>query len=111
MMPRDVSTRWNSTFDMVDFAIDYQPAIDTITGNRDMKMRSLELDAAEWAIAKELRDTLKACIRIFHLSSSFHLIFSSDIQARHPFLFAQYPEYQHRHSCDGSHRRTPRHIR
>ena len=44
-MPRDVSTRWNSTFDMVDFTIDYQPAIDVITGNRDMKMRSLELDA------------------------------------------------------------------
>ena len=61
MMPRDVSTRWNSTFDMVDFAIDYQPAIDVITGNRDMKMRSLELDAPEWAIAKEIRDTLKVC--------------------------------------------------
>jgi hypothetical protein len=62
MMPRDVSTRWNSTFDMVDFAIDYQSAIDAITGNRDMKMRNLELDAPEWAIAKELRDTLTVCV-------------------------------------------------
>ena len=66
-MPRDVSTRWNSTFDMVDFAIDYQPAIDVITGNRDMKMQSLELDAPEWAIAKEIRDTLKVCVRISQL--------------------------------------------
>ena len=93
MMPRDVSMRWNSTFDMVDFAIDYQPAIDAITSNRDMKMRSLELDTPEWAIAKELRDTLKACVRVFHLSSSFHLIFPSDIQAWYPFLFTQYPQY------------------
>lgn len=62
MMPRDVSTRWNSTFDMVNFAIDYQTAIDAITGNHDMKMRNLELDAPEWEIAKELRDTLKVCI-------------------------------------------------
>ena len=56
---------------MIDFAIDYQPAIDAITGNRDMKMRSLELDTLEWAIAKELRDTLKVRVRNFHLSSSF----------------------------------------
>ena len=64
---------------MVDFAIDYKLAIDAITGNRDMKMRSLKLDAAEWAIAKELRDTLRASFRIFHRLSSFQLIFSSDI--------------------------------
>lgn len=64
MMPRDVSTRWNSTFDMIDFAVDYQEAIDAITGNRDMKMRKLELDATEWVIASELRDTLKACTSI-----------------------------------------------
>jgi len=53
MMPRDVSTCRNSTFDMVDFTIDYQPAIDAITGNRDMKMRSFELDPSG-VIAKEL---------------------------------------------------------
>ena len=53
MMPRDVSTCWNSTFDMVDFTIDYQPVIDAITGNRDMKMQSFELDASKWVIAKE----------------------------------------------------------
>ena len=47
---------------MVDFAINYQPAIDAVTGNRDMRMRSLELDAPEWVIAKEIRDTLKVCV-------------------------------------------------
>ncbi|KAJ3513591.1 hypothetical protein NLJ89_g2860 [Agrocybe chaxingu] len=58
MMPRDVSTRWNSTFDMVDFALDYKPAINAITAKREMKMRQYELDNKEWTIAKELRDIL-----------------------------------------------------
>ncbi|KAF8867746.1 hypothetical protein BD779DRAFT_1417179, partial [Infundibulicybe gibba] len=34
MMPRDVSTRWNSTFDMLVFALDYQKALDDICGNQ-----------------------------------------------------------------------------
>ena len=59
MMPRDVSTRWNSTYDMLDFALQYRVAIDSITGDRDMKMRDLELDAREWKLAGQLRDTLK----------------------------------------------------
>jgi hypothetical protein len=31
MMPRDVSTRWNSMFDMLNFAYKYRDAIDSIT--------------------------------------------------------------------------------
>ena len=61
MMPRDVPTRWNSTFDMLDFAIDYRAAIDTITSNRELNLRKYELDDDEWVIAENLRDTLKVC--------------------------------------------------
>jgi len=59
MMPRDVATRWNSTFDMLDFAIDYRAAIDDMTSIRDLRKYELEND--EWDTAVNLRDTLKAC--------------------------------------------------
>lgn len=60
MMPRDVSTRWNSTFDMLDFALTYRVAIDEITSNRDLNLRKHELEDEEWEIAERLRDSLKA---------------------------------------------------
>ena len=61
MMPRDVSTRWNSTFDMLKFAIEYRLAIDTITAEHDMKLRNYELGKEEWKVAEELCDVLKVC--------------------------------------------------
>ena len=44
---------------MLCFAIEYQAALNTITGERVMKLREYELTAAEWAIAIQLRDLLK----------------------------------------------------
>ena len=59
MMPRDVKTQWNSTFDMLDFAVEHIPAIDMITGDHDMKLRQYELSEDDRAIASQLRDVLK----------------------------------------------------
>jgi hypothetical protein len=64
MMPRDISTRWNSTFDMLEFAIKYRPAIDAITAARDFGLRQCELVPAEWKIASELQDVLKVSIHL-----------------------------------------------
>jgi hypothetical protein len=61
MMPRDVSTRWNSTFDMLDFALKYRVPIDEITSNRDLNLRKYELRDEEWVVAQNLCDTLKVC--------------------------------------------------
>ena len=59
IMPRDVSTRWNSTYEMLKFAYSYRPAIDNITGDRAMKLRDYELLESEWETVKQLRDSLK----------------------------------------------------
>ena len=60
-MPRDVTTRWNSTYDMLVFAIEYRKALDVITSERDMKLRSYELSQDEWDIATHLCEVLKVC--------------------------------------------------
>ena len=39
MIPHDVATQWNLTFDMLDFAVEHITAISTITANCDMKLR------------------------------------------------------------------------
>ena len=60
-MPCDVSTRWNSTYDMLSFAIEYCEAIESMTADRKNDLRKFELAEEEWVIAEEVCDTLKAC--------------------------------------------------
>ncbi|KAG2085761.1 uncharacterized protein F5147DRAFT_527794, partial [Suillus discolor] len=35
-MPRDVSTRWNSTYDMLEYAVSHRKAIDAVTQRREL---------------------------------------------------------------------------
>lgn len=59
MMPRDVTTHWDSTFDMLDFTIDYRLALVKVTDDHDMNLRKFELDEEDWKIATYLCDVLK----------------------------------------------------
>jgi len=61
MIPRDVATRWNSTFDMLKFAVKFRPAIDEITAEHEMKLWEYELMEREWTIVGQLHDVLKVC--------------------------------------------------
>jgi hypothetical protein len=47
MMPWDVSMRWNLTFNMLKFAIEYCLAIDTIIAGHDMKLHNYKLGKEE----------------------------------------------------------------
>ncbi|TFY55495.1 hypothetical protein EVJ58_g8214 [Rhodofomes roseus] len=59
-LPRDVRTRWNSTFRMLDVALEYRAAIDKMTEAQANNLRRWELDEREWTIAAQLRDVLQA---------------------------------------------------
>lgn len=59
MMPRDVATRWNSTYEMLSFAYTYRAAYNEITSNRDMKMRNYELADSDWKVVNDLASVLK----------------------------------------------------
>ncbi|RDB18248.1 hypothetical protein Hypma_000607 [Hypsizygus marmoreus] len=54
MMPRDVATRWNSTYDMLVFALDYKPMLNSLTDMRAMKLEKYDMQDNEWEIAAQL---------------------------------------------------------
>lgn len=94
IIPRDVRTRWNATYDMLEFAYQYKKAINKITDIRDMKLRAYEINAHEWEIVRQLRDLLKVSKFSFLLAvrsslcSSLRLRFS---RTRHCSFHAAAP--------------------
>jgi hypothetical protein len=61
MIPCDVSTRWNSTYDMLSFILEHKAAIIKMTGEQEMKLRKYKLDKREWDLIDQLCKALKAC--------------------------------------------------
>ncbi|KIJ15695.1 hypothetical protein PAXINDRAFT_11295 [Paxillus involutus ATCC 200175] len=59
IMPCDVSTQWNSTFDMLEFALEYRWGIDMITDKWKLGLGVYKLQEHKWTLIKQLRDILK----------------------------------------------------
>lgn len=59
MIPRDCVTRWNSSFDMANFVLEYQVPIDDITDKRRLGLTAYALDEHEWELLCQLQDVLK----------------------------------------------------
>ena len=59
LIPRDVKTRWNSTYDMLKVTLQYRLAIDDITGNKTLKLRKYKSDDDDWEIISDLIRVLK----------------------------------------------------
>ena len=75
MMPQDVSMWWNSTFDMLEFTIQYRVAINAMTAVWEFNLRKYELAPTEWNTAVELRDVLKVSnLPLLSLACSHHFI-------------------------------------
>lgn len=89
-MPRDVSTRWNSTFDMLNFAIRYRVAIDAMTAVRGFDLRKYELVSTEWDIAAELCEVLKVSNPLLPLFTLVHAILSRFSRTQPYFFLVTY---------------------
>jgi len=50
LMPRDVATGWNSTLDLLEYALKHHKAIDLVTQWCELGLRDLELTDEEWAV-------------------------------------------------------------
>jgi len=70
-MPRNDTTCWNSTYDMLKFAIEYCEALESITGNQKMKLRQYKLTEEDWQIATQPCDILK--VRYYALLCNYLL--------------------------------------
>jgi len=71
LIPCDVKTRWNSTYDMLKMAIQYRCAIDDLTADKSMKLRQFKLDDNDWVIIEDLLSVLKVQSIYFYDQSLF----------------------------------------
>ena len=74
-MPRDIATRWNSTFDLLEFALKHCKAVDLLTQQCELGLRKFELCDNEWVIVEQLHSVLKlsnmlSCL-VKHIQTQF----------------------------------------
>ena len=72
-MPHDMSTCWNSTYDMLKFTLEYCAALNTMTANWDMKLCQFELSKKEWAMASDLCKALQVHPLSLHVCQLINL--------------------------------------
>ena len=101
-MPQDVATQWNSTYDMLNFTLEFQDAPDAITSDNEMKLQKYEMDKEEWEIAQQLRNVLKVSLSLanliqFNLKCCLLGLQRCDLV----FLMRWDPESGNCHSCYG----------
>jgi hypothetical protein len=101
-MPRDVTTRWNSTFDMLDFAFAHRKALDLMTQDRENGLREYEMSEEEWEIVRQLRDALKVSAVQTGLAVSV-LTVRADFQRRYLVLLSRHSQPRHSHPGYGPH--------
>ncbi|KIK72440.1 hypothetical protein PAXRUDRAFT_180663, partial [Paxillus rubicundulus Ve08.2h10] len=68
-MPRDVATRWNLTFDMLEYALKHRRAVDVVTQQHELGLRKFELSDNEWLVIEQLYSILKDATLFFSRST------------------------------------------
>ena len=52
---------------MLEFAVEYQAALDTMTADRGMNLRKFELSKKEWSMATELSESYRFVLMFLFL--------------------------------------------
>ena len=75
-MPRDVMTRWNSTFDLLEYALKHWKAIDLVTQQCELGLRKFEMTDHEWMVVEQLHSILNisiepvVCMNLAHIDNT-----------------------------------------
>ena len=69
VIPYDIRTRWNATYDMLDCAYEYRKAINEITDIWYMKLQQYKIDTCEWEIVRQLHDLLKVSFFLLSITA------------------------------------------
>jgi len=59
ILPCDISMWWNSTYDMLCFAVEYRQAIERMTSDWKNNLHQFELEEDKWLIVTQLKDMLE----------------------------------------------------
>lgn len=58
-LPRDVATRWNLTFDVLEYALKHCKAVNLLMQWHELGLRKFELSDNKWVIIEQLHSVLK----------------------------------------------------
>ena len=68
-MPRDVTTCWNLTFDLLEYALKHRKAINLVTQQRELGLRKFEMTDHEWMVVEQLHSILNVSIEpVVHMN-------------------------------------------
>ena len=59
LMPRDITTWWNSMLNLLEYALKHHKAINIVTQWHELGLQDLELTDEEWVIVGQLQGVLK----------------------------------------------------
>ena len=102
IMHCDVTICWNSTYDMLNFALEYHKAIDSLTVNRQNELRAYELNEREWSIARQLLDILEVCGQP-SIINGFVIINYSGFERHNFVLLTFHTKSCYHYTCHGLH--------